>query len=219
MLSAAFKIENSNEINIKLPPTEPSISFAGRISNKVEQIDNDCRLSVDLLEYNNFTFRNKEKMIFKLQVVFDVGPDSRFKKFSNRLNVGKLIFITGFLDLDGEEIFVEAKEIDLLDDFVGSIENQPNLKSPFSCTNKFKNHSVKKENLNDITELIKYNDISKKVQDDQVNISEKKRSYSHERESQISQKKIKSDDSDDEFEVKKHTNVTTRSQKLKDKLL
>ena len=46
MLSAAFKIENSDEINIKLPFTELSISFTGRISNNAEQIDDDCRLGV-----------------------------------------------------------------------------------------------------------------------------------------------------------------------------
>src|SRR6266498_2364160 len=206
MISAAYKIEIPDINEIELPLTGPNVSFVGRISNKAEQINNDCRLGVDLLEYNNFNFGNTEKMIFKLQVVFDVGPDSRFKKFSNRLNIGKLIFITGFLDLDSDEIFVEAKEIDLLDDFVGSIDNQPNFKSPFSRTNKFKNHGIKKEDLNDATEIIRDNEINKKVQDDQVNISEKKRSYSHERESQISQKKVKSDDSDDGIEVKKNTN-------------
>jgi hypothetical protein len=52
MISAAYKIEASDEF--KLPLTEPNISFVGRISS--EQIDNDCRFGVDLLEYNNFNF-------------------------------------------------------------------------------------------------------------------------------------------------------------------
>ena len=61
MLLAAFKIENSGEINIKLLLTEPSISFAERISNKAEQIDNDCQLNVDLPEYNNLTSEIRKK--------------------------------------------------------------------------------------------------------------------------------------------------------------
>ena len=52
-----------------------------------------------------------------------------------------------------------------------------------------KNLGVKKEDLNDITEVIKDNEINKKIQDNKVNISEKKRNYNHKRESQISQKK------------------------------
>jgi hypothetical protein len=241
MISAAFKINISDGINIKLPHTEPNISFVGKISSKAEQIDDDCRFSVELLEYNNFNFGNKEKMIFKLQVVFEAGPDSRFKKLPSRLDTGRLIFITGFLDLDDDEIFVEAKEIDLLDDSFGSINNQLNSKSPFSHTNKFKNNGIKKEkNANTLINVINKDDeISEKVKDNNVNIVEKKRSYNDKKELQVSQKKVKSGDSEDEVEEEyemnptndgnneigkkveniKNTKISTRSQRLKNKLL
>src|SRR5436190_267750 len=39
-------------------------------------------------------------------------------KLASRLQVGKLIFISGFFDLnDNETPFIEAKEIDILDEF------------------------------------------------------------------------------------------------------
>ncbi|GBC00553.1 hypothetical protein RclHR1_00390007 [Rhizophagus clarus] len=51
------------------------------------------------------------------RIVFEAGPDSRFKKLAPRLEIGRLVFITGILDLDNVKIpFVEAKEIDLSDD-------------------------------------------------------------------------------------------------------
>ena len=111
-------------------------------------------------------------MTFKIQVVFEAEPESRFRKFSNKLDIGKLIFIAGFLDLDDNEIFVEAKEMDLLDD---SISNQPNAtsKSPFLRTNKFKsNINIKKEKKSDnITRIIEDN-VNKKIRDDCINISD-----------------------------------------------
>jgi hypothetical protein len=62
------------------------ISFAGKIYSKLEEVDNDCLFGVDLLEYNNFGFENKGKMNFKIQIVFEAGPDSRFRKTNIDLN-------------------------------------------------------------------------------------------------------------------------------------
>lgn len=82
-------------------------------------------------------------MNFKIQVVYESGPDSRFKKLASRLEVGKLVFISGFFDLDDNQLpFIEAKEIDLLDDSTNNLsQNQSNtsFKSPFSRTHKFRN--------------------------------------------------------------------------------
>ena len=110
-------------------------------------------------------------MIFKLQVVFEAGPNSRFKKLATRLDIGKLIFVTGFLDLDDNEIFVEAKEIDLLDN---SISNQRNInsKSPFSRTNEFKNNNIKKEKDSNDTINISDDEINEKMEEEYVNISD-----------------------------------------------
>ena len=166
MISAAFKIEIPE--NYTLQQTGPHISFARKIYSKPEEIDNDCSFGVQLLEYNNFSFGNKEKMNFKIQVVFEAGPDSRFKKLASRLEIGKSVFITGFLDLDDVEIpFVEAKEIDLLDDVV----NNPNLQSPFSRTHKFKNNKnifIKKEKTLDNNII----DVFNTEMDDQIQIND-----------------------------------------------
>ena len=57
-------------------------------------------------------------MNFKMQVVYEAGPNSRFNKIASRLQIGKIVFISGFFDLNENELpFIEAKEIDLLDDF------------------------------------------------------------------------------------------------------
>src|SRR5271154_1782705 len=82
-------------------------------------------------------------MNFKTQVVYEAGPNSRFNKLSSRLQVGKTVFISGFFDLNENELpFIEAKEIDLLDDFNNnSSQARPtsiNPQSPFSRANKFK---------------------------------------------------------------------------------
>jgi len=136
-----------------------------------------------LLEYNNFNFGNKEKMNFKIQVVYKAGPNSRFKKLAQRLQIGKLIFISGFFDLDDNEFpFIEAKEMDLLDDFGNNLsQNQSttNFQSPLSLAYKFKNNrnkvqsSAKKINASSskITEII--NDkIDEQVQDDNTSKNE-----------------------------------------------
>ena len=85
MLSAASKIEipeDADTDEMKLPfTTGPNISFVGKISSKAEQIDDDCRFGVDLLEYNNFSFGKKEKMTFKIQVVFEAGPEYVLESF------------------------------------------------------------------------------------------------------------------------------------------
>ena len=71
-----------------------------------------------MLKYNNFNFENKEKINFKIQVIYEAGSNSRFKKLVQRLQIGKLIFISGFFDFDDNEfLFIEAKEMDLLDNF------------------------------------------------------------------------------------------------------
>jgi hypothetical protein len=41
-------------------PTSPYPSFVGRIYEDVKQNENDCKFGVTLLEYNNFSFGNKE---------------------------------------------------------------------------------------------------------------------------------------------------------------
>ena len=124
--------------------TGPYGSFVGRICEGVEENENDCKFSVNLLEYNNFSFANKEKINFKIHVVYEAGPTSRFKKLATRLQIGKLIFISGFFDLNENETpFIEAKEIDILSEFS---ENSPQTQtsnssqSPFSCTTKFRSN-------------------------------------------------------------------------------
>ena len=136
MISTVFKIEITGN---HMLPTAPHISFAAKIYRKPEHVDDNCLFGVDLLEYNNFSFTNKGKMNFKIQIVFEAGPDSRFRKLLPKLEIGKLVFIIGILDLDDVEVpFVEAKEIDLLDDF---IDNQlTNFQTPFSRIQKFKNN-------------------------------------------------------------------------------
>lgn len=142
MVSAAFKLPIPDDSINELFPASPYASFVGRIYEAVEQYENDCKFGVTLLEYNNFSFASKSKMDFKIQVVYEAGPDSRFKKLITRLNTGKLVFISGFFDLNENELpFIEAKEIDLLDEFSNNpTQNQANtsLQSPFSRTNKFK---------------------------------------------------------------------------------
>jgi len=63
------------------------------------------------------------------------------------LQIGKLIFISDFFDLDNNEFpFIEAKEIDLLDDFGNNLsQNQStiNFQFPLSLAYKFKNNKNK----------------------------------------------------------------------------
>ncbi len=142
MVSAAFKIPHSETHENNLFSTGPYASFVGRIYEEVEEQENDCKFGVNLFEYNNFSFANKERMNFKIQVVYESGPDSRFRKLASRLEIGKLVFISGFFDLDENQLpFIEAKEIDLLDSSTNNLsQNQSNtsFKSPFSRTHKFR---------------------------------------------------------------------------------
>ena len=153
MVSAAFKLPTIKNIE-----AGPYVSFVGTIYEGIEKNENDCKFGINLLEYNGFNFANKERMTFKIQVVYEAGPTSRFNKLASRLQIGKIVFISGFFDLNENELpFVEAKEIDLLNDFNNSLEIQPtniNLQSPFSRTNKFKGNrdtaeSSNKQNNND----------------------------------------------------------------------
>src|SRR6266540_1865522 len=117
LVSAAFKIPISENHETDLFQAEPYISFVGRIYESVKQNENDCKFGVNLLEYNNFNFANKEKMNFKMQIVYEAGPDSRFRRLASKLTIGKLVSISGFLDLNENELpYVEAKKIDLIDD-------------------------------------------------------------------------------------------------------
>src|SRR5439155_12351170 len=92
MVSTAFKLENFAH---RIPLTTPYISFVGKIYSKPNQIDNDCVMGVNVNEYNSFNFTNKGRIDFKIQVVYDVKPDSRFKKLTPKFEIGKTIFIAG----------------------------------------------------------------------------------------------------------------------------
>ena len=161
MISAAYKIESIGAQNV--PPAGPHFSFTRRVYKKAQEQENDCLFGVELTEYNNFSFGNKEKMNFKIEIIYESGPNSRFRKLSSKLEIGKLVFITGFLDLDDNELpCVVAKEIDLLDEFTSSDRNII-FQSPLSCTNKFrknKNVIIKKERVSEDneTEVINNND-------------------------------------------------------------
>ncbi|GES86518.1 hypothetical protein GLOIN_2v1481254 [Rhizophagus clarus] len=127
-----------------LLPISPYASFVGKIYETVEQSDNDCKFGIILSEYNNFSFGNKAKTDFKIQVVYEAGSDSRFKKLAPKLSIGRLVYISGFFDLNENEFpFIEAKEIDLLDDYSNnSTQNRANItpQPSFSRANKFKNN-------------------------------------------------------------------------------
>ncbi|CAB4462734.1 unnamed protein product [Rhizophagus irregularis] len=96
LVSAAFKLPQTENYDDNLLPYVPYASFVGKIYEAVVQHKNDC----------------------KFGVVYEAGPNSRFKKIiAPKLNVEKLVYISGFFDLNENELpFVEAKEIDLLDD-------------------------------------------------------------------------------------------------------
>jgi hypothetical protein len=50
----------------------------------------------------------KGKINFEIQIVFEAGPDSLFRKLASRIEIGRSVFITGILDLDDVEApFVE----------------------------------------------------------------------------------------------------------------
>jgi hypothetical protein len=115
MISAAYKIESIGAQNV--PPAGPHFFLLEEYIKKAQEQENDCLFGVELTEYNNFSFGNKEKMNFKIEIIYESGPNSRFRKLSSKLEIGKLVFITGFLDLDDNELpCVVAKEIDLLDE-------------------------------------------------------------------------------------------------------
>ena len=99
------------------------------------------------------------------------------------MQIEKLIFISDFFDLNDNEFpFIEAKEMDLLDDFSNNLsQNQSttNFQYPLSLAYKFKNNrnkvqsSAKKINASSskITEII--NDkIDEQVQDDNTSKNE-----------------------------------------------
>jgi len=154
MVSTAFKLES-----YKIPltgPYCPYISFVGKIYSKPRQDDNDCIVEINVNEYNNFNFTDKGRIYFKVQVVYDAGSDSRFKKLTPKLEVRKMIFITGLLDLSNDDLpFIEAKEIDLLEDSAAVADDRLNTNSQslFLRIQKFKikNTFIKKEKSSDNT--------------------------------------------------------------------
>src|SRR2546423_15522483 len=96
---------------VELPSTGPYITFVGKICSKLKQDDNDCVFEVDATEYNNFSFTNKGRINFKVQVVFEAGPNSRIRKFTLKLEIKRLIFISEFLNLSDDNLpFAEAKK-------------------------------------------------------------------------------------------------------------
>jgi len=149
LVSSAFQILSPQSYEKDSFLTGPYASFVGKIYETVEQKDNDCKFGINLLEYNNFDFGNKERMEFKIQAVYETGP--RFKNLAQRLSIGKFVFISGLFDLNENETpFILAKEIDLLDDSsINTSTNQTNInpQSPFSRTNKFKNNKPTIQNL------------------------------------------------------------------------
>ena len=58
------------------------ISFARKVYARPEEQESDCKFGVNLIEYNNFNFRNKEKMNFRMQVVYDARPNSHFRRLA-----------------------------------------------------------------------------------------------------------------------------------------
>ncbi|CAB5128338.1 unnamed protein product [Rhizophagus irregularis] len=138
LVSAAFKLPQTGNYDDNLLPYGPYASFVGKIYEAVVQHENDCKFGVNLLEYNNFSFGNKERMDFKIQVVYEAGPNLRFKKIiAPKLNVEKLVYISGFFDLNENELpFVEAKKIDLLDDYSNNLsQNQSNINEMKASSN------------------------------------------------------------------------------------
>src|ERR1051325_3577080 len=76
------------------------------------QLLNKRTMIVNFLEYNNFNFADKGKITIKIQVVYESGPSW---KISFYFRISLIIIIMN------HALFVEAKEIDILDDFIGNI--------------------------------------------------------------------------------------------------
>ena len=193
MVSSAFKIDN-----YKIPLTGPYVSFVGKIVSKPKQEDDDCVIGVNVNEYNNFGFTNKGRINLKIQVVYEVGSDSRFRKLTPKLEIGKAIFISGLLDLSDNELpFVIAKEIDLPEDLAVKDYPSINSQSLFSRTQKFKlnKYIIKKEESSDnVGEKELIND-QHSDDDDNKEMSENKRKKGNKNSQPL-----------------KKTKVTTRSQ-------
>jgi hypothetical protein len=174
-------------------------------------------------------------MNFKIQVVYEAGLESRFKKIAPRLTVGKLVFISGFFDLnDDETLFVEAKEIDILDDpAINMFQNQSSIdfQSPFSRAQKFrknKNKSSEKKLLTSTNKEVKINNNDEKIQEiNDINeeeleiaststsesISEKQKKNNNKRKKELADLSLQRLE-----KASKKTKVKTRSQKQKEKL-
>lgn len=77
IISTTFKIEITEE---QVLSTASHISYLLWV--KITISGTNC---VDLIEYNNFSFGNKE-MNFKIQILFEAEPDSHFRKLVSRLD-------------------------------------------------------------------------------------------------------------------------------------
>lgn len=211
MVSTAFKIEL---IEDEIPSTGPYISFVGKVYSKPKQDDNDCIFGVNVTEYNNnFSFANKGKVNFKIQVVYDASQESRFRKLAPILEIGKLIFIAGLLDLSDNDLpFVEAKEIDLLENSVDELPNTSSSQSLFSRTQKFKKNkpiSIKKEKSldNEIEKTIFSIQSQKDKYNEEENNETSPENQSNKRKSQLGDlslqrlKKAKNLNKDEEFSL------------------
>ena len=153
------------------------------------------------------------------------------------MEVGKTIFITGLLDLSNDDLpFVEAKEIDLLEDSAAVADDRLNTNSQslFLRTQKFKvkNTFIKKEKSSDNTDE-KANQYTKNSDDeDEEEILEHEvSSMKHNKKIQTSKKvknldkgknTVKNDkrkkESEDSQPLKKNK-VITRSRKQNNELI
>jgi hypothetical protein len=238
MVSTAFKVDLTED---ELPSTGPYITFVGKIYSKPKQDDNDCAFGIDVNEYNNFNFTNKGRISFKAQIVYEAGAESRFKKLTPKLEVGRSVFVTGLLDLSDDDLpYVEAKEIDLLEGFSSNLTNTT-PQSLFSRTQKFKNKtiSIKKEKSDD-RDHEKNNDSDSKSEASPIKYSSKRKNEL----ADLSIQRLKKgkNKNNQEFEIdnqdessqpikfggrkkkelatlKKTTKVTTRSQKQNEELV
>ena len=229
MVSAAFKVPVVENYKNDSFLSVPYASFVGRVSEAVVQNENDCKFGANLLEYNNFNFGNRERMNFNIQVVYEAGPDSRFRKLASRLTIGKFVFISGFFDLnENEPPFIEAKEIDLIDDISNNslLSNQSNAsyQSPFSRAYKFKNSKniiqspIKKDKALDGNEVKIVNDNNHNPENELVTAStstSKANNLLTPQKTNRNPKRKKESEEQHSNKANKRTNVKTRSQKQK----
>src|SRR4051812_7345131 len=115
MVLIAFKLESFE--NYKILLTRPYISFIGKIYSKLKQDSDDDMIRINVNEYNNFNFTNKERINFKMQVVYEVKLEFHFRKLILLLQVRKVIYVVDLLDLNDDDLpYVKVKVIYFLED-------------------------------------------------------------------------------------------------------